>query len=356
MARVKRWTTLAACVVAVLGIGVLDIATGPLPDLTVLYLIPIGVATVVAGLWVGLAIAVLTFAVEVTPLMLSGHYPVALVLIDGITHLLVRGLAVVALSSLLLQLKEIRALKAERDFDLELAVRVHESFFAPPQTERPDLEIGQRLKFIREIGGDYAHYAETAEGLFFCVGDISGKGVSAALFTSVLDRAITEALDVSPDVANILKLANERLSAALPDDRFVTLFAAVIGDSGLTYASAGHEPPMLYVAGEEPRIVRLDGAGSLPLGVRPEFEVVPVQRAFSTGDVLLVVTDGVTESQAFFPHADKQLAALVLSAAPLGAQHVTDVVFDAVHATGSSPRDDVLVVAVERKYVDRRTV
>ena len=60
---------------AVFGIGVVDIATGPLPDLTVLYLIPIGVATVVAGLQVGLAIAALTFVVEVAPMIVSGQYP-----------------------------------------------------------------------------------------------------------------------------------------------------------------------------------------------------------------------------------------------------------------------------------------
>ena len=70
---------------------------------------------------------------------------------------------------------------------------------------------------------------------------------------------------------------------------------------------------------------------------------------FSAGDVVLVVTDGVTESATFLMAPDARLASLLLGAAEFGAQHVVDVVFDAVHESSNAPRDDMLAVAIERK-------
>jgi serine phosphatase RsbU (regulator of sigma subunit) len=344
-----RWFAFIGSLVAILGIGVLDVVTGPLPDLTVLYLIPIGVATVVLGQWAGLSVVALAFLVEVVPLLREGVHPVGLVLFDGVTHLLVRGLAVVALDRVLSQLAEIRGLKAERDFDLDLAARVHAALFTPPETARPELAIGQRMEFLRELGGDYVHYVDTADGLFLCVGDIAGKGASAALFTSVLDRALSEAIVTSTDVATVVKTANARLEEALPDDRFVTLVAVLIDDSSITYANAGHEPPLMYRGGGDGRVVRLDGAGSMPLGIAPEIEVSPESLGFSAGDVLLIVTDGVTESPPFMRSGKGRLEKLLQDAAPVGAQHVADAVFDAAHGHGSQLRDDVLVVTIERK-------
>ncbi len=344
-----RWFAFTGSLVAVLGVGVLDVVTGPLPDLTVLYLIPIGVATVLLGRWAGLSAVVLAFLVEVIPLLREGAYSVGLVLFDGVTHLLVRGLAVVALDRVLSQFAEIRQLKAERDFDLDLAARVHANLFTPPKTARPDLEIGQRMEFLRELGGDYVHYADTADGLFLCVGDIAGKGASAALFTSVLDRALAEAIVVSSDVATVVSAANRRLAEALPDDRFVTLVAVLVGDSNITYANAGHEPPLIYRGGDHVSVDRLDAAGSIPLGIAPGAEVPTEVVPFSPGDVLLIVTDGVTESPPFMRGDEARLERLLLDAAPFGAQDVADSVFEAAAGSGSSLRDDVLVVAVGRK-------
>lgn len=349
MAARARWFAFIGSLVAILGVGVLDVATGPLPDLTVLYLVPLGFVTVVLGQRAGLSAVALAFVVEVVPLLHEGAYPVGLVLFDGVTHLLVRGLAVVALDRVLSQLSEIRRLKAERDFDLDLAAQVHAALFTPPVTARPELEIGQRMEFLRELGGDYVHYVDTADGLFLCVGDIAGKGASAALFTSVLDRAVSEAIAVSTDVATVVKMANGRLAEALPDDRFVTLVAFLIDDSSITYANAGHEPPLLYRGGGNDSVERLDAACLMPLGIVPEVEVSPESLRFSAGDVLLIVTDGVTESPPFMERDAGKLERLLQDAAPTGAQHVADVVFDAAYAHGSQLRDDVLVVAIERR-------
>lgn len=260
MTPVRRIAVLSTCLVGVLGVGLLDVVTGPVLDLSVLYLILITVATGFVGLAAGLAIAVVAFVVEVIPLLSAGVFPSSLVLLDGITHFLVRAALVVALDRVLRQFNEIRALKAQRDFDFELAAQAHKALFSEPQTARDDLSISQRVEPIREIGGDYSHFADTTQGFFFCVGDIAGKGVSAALFTSALAQAVAQALRISPAVDAVLESVNARLTEVLPSDRFVTLFAAMIDDTGITYANAGHEPPLLYRNGDDAESTDLKAA------------------------------------------------------------------------------------------------
>lgn len=349
MTPVRRTAVLSACIVGVLGVGFLDVVTGPIIDLSVLYLIPITIATGLVGLVAGLVGVVIASVLEVGPLLSAGSFPASLVLLDGLTHLVVRAAIVVALDRVLRQFDEIRHLRAQRDFDLELAAEAHKALFLAPRTARSDLDIGQRVEPIREIGGDYSHFADTARGFFFCVADIAGKGVSAALFTSALAQAIADALRLSPEVEGILESVNARLAEVLPSDRFVTLFAAMIDDDGITYANAGHEPPLLYRDGDTRRVGRLDGAHMPPLGIQARVKVECAHTSFSADDVLLVVTDGVTESVPFFGCAASKLPKLLGDSAPFGVNRVVDSVFDACHEDGALPRDDIIVVAIQRR-------
>jgi sigma-B regulation protein RsbU (phosphoserine phosphatase) len=337
-----------ACVVAILGVGVLDEVTGVLPDLTILYLVPIVIAVLVLGLPAALSLVALAFVVEVVAQLQVGLYPTGLVILDGVIHLVVRGLFVIALDYIQRQLLRIRELKSESDFDLALAAHVHESFFTSPVTARGDLALGLRIEFLRAVGGDYYRVVDTPSGLFVCIADISGKGVSAALFTAALDRAVNVALSRSSDVGQVLRFLNESMVETLPNDRFVTCLACLVDDSGVTYANAGHEPPLVFRRGPEPRVDTLEGAGGVPLGILPENSIESLTVQFSKGDIMLMVTDGVTESDALSDQPQQRLAALLIQNAAGGAQHVCDAVASAVSSGGSRPKDDVVAVAVER--------
>ncbi len=348
MTRVRRLLIFAACVVAILGVGVLDEVSGAVPDLTILYLVPIVVSVLVLGLPAALSLVVLAFVVEIVAQLLVGLYPAGLVIFDGVIHLIVRGLFAVALDYIQGQLLTIRELKRESDYDLALAAQVHESFFTAPATARDDLALGLRIEFLRSVGGDYYRVADTPAGLCVCIADISGKGISAALFTSVLDRAVSIALSRSPDVGEIMRLLNASMCETLPNDRFVTCFACVVDDSGITYTNAGHEPPLVFRRGLQPRVESLDVAGGVPLGVLSENPITPVRVPFLRGDIMLTVTDGVTESAMFSDRPQERLVELLKESAAGGAQHVCDVVAAAVHTDEERPKDDMAVVAIER--------
>jgi len=348
MTRSRRLLVFAGCAMAIVGIGALDEVTGVLPDLTILYLVPIVVAVPVLGLPAALSLVALAFVVEVVAQSMVGLYPVGLVVLDGVIHLLVRGLFAVTLDYTQRQLLTIRELKKASDYDLSLAADVHESFFTAPATARDDLALGMRIESLRAVGGDYYRVADTPAGLFACIADISGKGVSAALFTGALDRAVSIALSRSTDVSQILRFLNESMVETLPNDRFVTCFACLVDDSGVTYANAGHEPPLVFRPGPEPRVESLENGGGPPLGVLPENSIVPLTVQFSTGDIMLMVTDGVTESDALSDQPQERLAALLEQNASGGAQHVCDAVVSAVGSGERPPKDDVAVVAIER--------
>jgi phosphoserine phosphatase RsbU/P len=352
MTRMRRLLILAACVVAILGVGVLDEATGALPDLTILYLAPIVFAVLLLGLPAALGLVFVVFAIEVAAHAFLRGYPPRLLILDSVIHALVMGIVAIALDRVLRQLRTIRELKAASDQDLDLAAGVHESFLTAPATERTDLAIGLRIQFLRVVGGDYYRVADTADGLFVCIADISGKGVSAALFTAVLDRAVGSALSRTSDVGDILQLVNASMVETLPSDRFVTLFACLVDDSGISYVNAGPEPPLVYHREANRRVTALDDASSVPLGILSENQVVPVRVPFVPGDIVLLVTDGVTESEALREHAHERLVALLKASAPAGAQGVCDAVMAAVHEDGLWPSDDIAIVAIERLHTD----
>ncbi len=96
------------------------------------------------------------------------------------------------------------------------------------------------------------------------------------------------------------------------------------------------------------RVDRLDGGCALPLGIQVRVEVECAHTPFSPGDVLLVVTDGVTESTPFFGCADSKLIRLLVDSAPFGVHRVVDFVLDASHEDGAVPRDDTIVLAIQR--------
>jgi phosphoserine phosphatase RsbU/P len=329
---------------SILLIGVLDAATGPVPDLTVLYLVPIAAATVYLGLGSGITAVVVAFVVEVVPLLLAQTHSTTLVLFDGFAHLLVRGAGVVLIDRLVRQLRQITELKQQRDTDLEIAREVHESLFTEPPDAPSDFEVGHRLEFLREVGGDYYYFADLDDSFFFCLGDISGKGVAAALFTVALSQSIASSLRGSIDLADVVRRVNRRMTYALPNDRFVTLFACTFTETHLAYTIAGHERPLLLHRNEEPRV--LEGAVTIPLGISLDADIPTDRIEFGPGDLLLAVTDGVTESPPFSEHPGLLLEVFA-GQATRGAQAVCDRVVEILDEAAGI-RDDVAVICIGR--------
>lgn len=182
-----------------------------------------------------------------------------------------------------------REQRLEGEFE---AARQVQLVLLPDQLDEcPGLRVESYYRPASEVGGDFFQQIPIAGcGTLIVIGDVSGKGLSAAMIVSVLVGAIrTEAAHgVAP--ASLLRSLNERMLGRLPGG-FVTCLAALITTEGrLTVANAGHLPP--YLNGRE-----LALPSALPLGIlsQPEFEETTFQ--LDPGDRLTFLSDGVVEAQ-----------------------------------------------------------
>ena len=151
------------------------------------------------------------------------------------------------------------------------------------------------LQTAREVGGDFYDVFRMDDGrTCVLIGDVSGKGISAALFMSMVKTTIKEKLMAGRGLADTLNLVNQELCASNPEGMFATVFAmAVHPETGIvTYANAGHEEPLLL--GEEPSY--LDVMSGIALGLFEDSDIVEEKLVLRGGEGLLLYTDGFTEA------------------------------------------------------------
>jgi hypothetical protein len=349
LSRLQAVLVAAGLVVSIVGVGLLDFRTGDRIDLTLLYLLPLLAATSFLGLDTGLAAMLAAALAQFAATLLTSAVPPAVAALDALGHALVFALVVAGSDRLLRELRAIRRLEGLRDLDLETARRAHESLVGTVESARDDIDVAAQLWFLREVGGDYYWFEDVAEdSSFVCLGDISGKGVVAALFTSLLDQSVRHAVERTSDLADIVARVNGRVHDAVPSNMFVTLFSAVFRGSTLTWLNAGHEPALLWrrrTGGVE----LLQTQGGLPLGVAPEIRAEAGVTELEPGDVLLAVTDGVTESPRFRASDRRELERVLHRAAAAG--HSASAIVAAVHAAvettdGAEATDDIAIVCL----------
>jgi hypothetical protein len=222
-----------------------------------------------------------------------------------------------------------------------------------------DLEVGALMVASRAVGGDlYDCIALDDELLLFCVGDVSGKGMPAALLMSTclsLLRAYCEALD-SPSA--IMRRINRRLAYHNASCDFTTLVIGVInrGTGELRYCNAGHNPMLLRRAGGGSEAVR-DVHGPA-LGIREDVVYGEGRLFLQPEDLLLAYSDGASEM--FDPQGrrfglQRLISSLDQSATPqsLPASAVVRSVLAALrrHAGSEPPHDDITLLALRRRIL-----
>ena len=207
-----------------------------------------------------------------------------------------------------------------------------------------------RLEAARELGGDFYDFFFLDEStLCFCVGDVSGKGVPAALFMAVTKTLIKSAAGSSRSTAAILSRVNSRLSADNEGCMFVTLFVAIcdIHSGAVTYTNAGHNPP--YIIDANGSMLRLDTRHGPVAGAMDGIDYREDAVVLKAGDTLLMFTDGVTEatgpSSELFSEA--RLVGLLEQSAQQEAESLVDSIVSSVHSFegDAEQADDITVLA-----------
>jgi serine phosphatase RsbU (regulator of sigma subunit) len=161
----------------------------------------------------------------------------------------------------------------------------------------PSLQVAALLEPARTVGGDFFDCLQLdRHRVFFVLGDVSGKGMPAAVFMALCKATIKAAAARGGDLGAALTRAAAEISRENPEQLFVTAFAAILDvrTGMLECCNAGHEPP--YVLTAEGALERLPNAGGPPLCTLEDFEYATAYRELAAGDSLLVLSDGVTEA------------------------------------------------------------
>src|SRR5439155_2059311 len=231
----------------------------------------------------------------------------------------------------------------------------------PVFTERDDIDLFAFIEPAREVGGDlFVFQLIDQNRLFFLIGDVSGKGMAAALFMAMTSEVVHDAARRHGSaLGEVLTEANAKIvatSADMADEggnmMFVTAFAGILDltSGALSFASAGHDAPFVVKRGAPPR--QLETVGGPPLGVVDEFSF-PIDHDYLDFDqVLLLYTDGVTEATdgAMTLYGKERLITLLAVTPPDDARSVVDAVIADVFgfAAGTEPADDIAMLAVRR--------
>jgi sigma-B regulation protein RsbU (phosphoserine phosphatase) len=240
--------------------------------------------------------------------------------------------------------------------EFEVARRVPSSLLPARAPFVPGLDVAGVCVPANEVGGDYFDYFELSGGrLGVAVGDVSGKGVGAAIYmTLTKSYMVTQTLgDTGP--VGVLTRVNEHLRRNLSRGTFVTMVYAVIdADRGrLEYTRAGHNPPLLVRAGGEGDFLTAPGVALGATG-RSTFEAVTRVEAvdIEPGDLVVFYTDGVTEAMDLRgeEYGEERLVDRMrrVAASPASAAEAVDALLRDVRAfAGRAPQhDDITIVAI----------
>lgn len=182
--------------------------------------------------------------------------------------------------------------------DLELAHKVQRGLLPAHPPQLSGYYFFDFYEPANQVGGDYYDYVELPGGrLAVVLGDVSGKGVSAALLMAKLSGEVRYCLASEPDPALALCRINASFSSSGWTDRFVTFVLALLdpNEHELTIVNAGHMAPLLRHSQGKVEPIGADEAG-LPLGVDSDYQYECYKRKLAPGDFLTLFTDGISEA------------------------------------------------------------
>jgi len=193
------------------------------------------------------------------------------------------------------RLHRLREEKQRQDRELQIAREIQRSLFPPRQPDVPGFEVAAESHPCYEVGGDSYDWVELGgDRLALVIADVSGKGTPASLLMASVHASV-QALAGTAAPSQVIGRLNRFLFANTQASRFVTLFYAEldVASRRLAYVNAGHVPP--YRLARDGSVSRLvDGGPALGLIDEASYEVGEVK--LQPGDVVAMVTDGVTEA------------------------------------------------------------
>lgn len=196
-------------------------------------------------------------------------------------------------------LLEERIEKERLEEEVNIAKSIQKGLLPDPIPHSDQLDIAARNVSSFQVGGDYFDILETpGNQLLFAIGDVTGKGIPAALLMANLQAMLHVLLPVDITLSEASGRVNDLIHRNTPDDKFITFFWGIFDPqtSNFRFVNAGHNPPLWFKNGnEQPEELE---AGGLILGAMPTMAPYNEKTVtFSPGDLIVMYTDGVTEAR-----------------------------------------------------------
>ena len=253
------------------------------------------------------------------------------------------------------ELKETTAQKASIERDLHIASDIQKGMLPekfPTKADCDDVQIYASLTPAKDVGGDLFDFYFRDEKLFFCIGDVSGKGVPASLFMAVT-RAVFRTVSAHESMPDqIVTTMNKMMVDMNKTLMFVTLFVGVLDlpTGRLHYCNAGHDAPLLVGAG----VGELPCDSNIPVGFMPTWKYTLQEALISPGTTIFLFTDGLTEAMnadcaLFQMNRINEVALNALSTQQLEPHQLIEQMTAAVHefVGDAEQSDDLTMMAIQ---------
>ena len=248
------------------------------------------------------------------------------------------------------QLEETTTAKERIESDLRIARNIQMGMVPHVFPDRKDLDLYASMTPAKEVGGDLYGYLLSDDKLYFCLGDVSGKGVPASLFMAQATRLFRTLAAQQLMPAQIATQINEALSGEDNEtNMFVTMFIGLLDlTSGhLDFCNAGHNPPVLLCNGK-PEFIKM--VPNVPIGLCQGLDFIGETIDDITDCPFFVYTDGLNEAEnrQFEQFSDERLLDILEKTPFESCQQTVELLRDEVerHRDGAEPNDDLTMLCV----------
>jgi PAS domain S-box-containing protein len=256
-----------------------------------------------------------------------------------------------------LEIENYRLLEEEKKFikvqeELRLARDIQQHLLPETPPDIPGYDIAALNIPAKEVGGDYYDFMKISDDkLFFCLGDVSGKGIPAALLVANLQASLHSQSFITHSPGECVRNSNKLIHQNTDFNKFITLFYGLLDTAGgqIIYCNGGHDQPVFMAPGREIKELK---TGGIPLGFMADYEYAEEAVSFDDGNLLVLYSDGITEAmnEQEEEFGLERLNTVIKHNQKKGASDMINDILDAVMKfTGETPQMDDMTLMIIKK-------
>ncbi|MEH7121059.1 PP2C family protein-serine/threonine phosphatase [Neobacillus vireti] len=248
------------------------------------------------------------------------------------------------------ELQSLRDKQVEIKSEIEVAASIQENLLETPIPKHAEVDIGAISIPAKKINGDFYRFVEDESSISIAIADVIGKGIPAALCMSMIKYAMDNIPKYRDNPNDVLAILNRVVESNLDSSMFITMFYGVYDfiKHSFTYAAAGHEQGFYYNASSQ-SFEDLKTRGMV-LGVEQNITYEQYERKVKSGDIIVLLSDGVTESKTEKGFIERSVITdFIQTYMHLSAQEMVENVYRQIERLQNYEiRDDFTLIIVKR--------